>query len=166
VLRGFNLYGDPHHWSASSAATGVPGGRPPMPALFSFLATTKYPASLDFLLMTLGPTIVLLPLLEGARGWLAARLAVFGRVPFFYYALHIPLIHVLALVVSALRLGEVSPWLFTNHPTGNRPPPDGYTWSLPLLYVVWVVAIAILYVACRWFADVKARRSDWWLSYL
>jgi uncharacterized membrane protein len=156
VLRGFNLYGDPNHWSA--------GGR--LPAPFSFLAATKYPASLDFLLMTLGPTILILPLVEGAGGTVAGALTVFGRVPFFYYALHIPLIHVLALVVSKVRLGEVSWWLFTNHPMGNPPPPDGYTWSLPLLYLVWAIAVAILYVACRWFAAVKARRSDWWLSYV
>jgi hypothetical protein len=60
----------------------------------------------------------------------------------------------------------VSPWLFTNHPMGNPPPPDGYTWTLPLLYLVWAVAIAILYFACRWFAALKARRTDWWLRYL
>jgi uncharacterized membrane protein len=156
VLRGFNLYGDPNRWSA--------GGR--LPALFSFLAATKYPASLDFLLMTLGPTILILPLLEGAHGTVARVLTVFGRVPFFYYALHIPLIHVLAIVVSKVRLGEVSWWLFTNHPSGNPPPPDGYTWSLPLLYLVWAIAVAILYVASRWFAELKARRSDWWLSYV
>ena len=90
----------------------------------------------------------------------------FGRVPFFYYALHIPLIHALALVVSLLREGPVDPWLFTNHPMGNPPAPDGYMWSLGLLYLVWAIAVGILYVACRWFAAVKARRTDWWLSYL
>jgi uncharacterized membrane protein len=163
VLRGFNLYGDP--WAWSSAAAG-PGGRSGMPPLFSFLATTKYPASLDFLLMTLGPAMAVMPSLEGARGALARRLTVFGRVPFFYYALHIPLIHLLAVVVSVARFGAMSPWLFTNHPMGNPPPPDGYAWSLGLLYLVWAIAIAVLYVPCQWFGEVKARRSDWWLSYL
>jgi uncharacterized membrane protein len=163
VLRRFNLYGDPRPWSAGVAG---PNGRPPMPALLAFLNTTKYPASLDFLLMTLGPTIALIPLLEGARGTLSRWISIFGRVPFFYYMLHIPLIHALALVVSAIRLGAVSPWLFTNHPMGNPEPPDGYTWSLALLYVVWVLAIVILYFACRWFVGLKARRKDWWLSYL
>ncbi len=156
VLRTFNLYGDPNHWS--------PSGR--LPAPLSFLSTTKYPASLDFLLMTLGPTILLMPLLDGARGWLARALTVFGRVPFFYYALHIPLIHALALVVSRIRTGEVSWWLFTNHPMGNPPPPDGYTWSLPLLYLVWALAIALLYPACVWFAGVRARTSSPWLKFL
>ena len=139
-----------------------------MPALLSFLNTTKYPASLSFLLMTLGPTIALIPLLDRARGRIANWLTVFGRVPFFYYVLHIPLIHALALVVSAIRLGSVSAWLFTNHPMGNPPPPDGYTWSLGLLYLVWAVAIVMLYFPCRWYADLKARRSDLatWLKYL
>lgn len=163
LLRGFNLYGDPSPWNA--AGQGGDGG-PPMPALLSFLNTTKYPASLSFLLMTLGPTIALIPLLERARGAVARFVAVFGRVPFFYYVLHIPLIHALALVVSRIRLGEVSPWLFANHPMGNPPPPDGYTWSLGLLYLVFAVTIALLYVPCRWFSDLKARRSDWWLRYL
>jgi len=152
VLRGFNLYGDPRPWNGTS--------------LLAFLNTTKYPASLSFLLMTLGPVIGLLPILETARGPVARWLTVFGRVPFFFYVLHIPLIHVLALIVSKVRLGEVSPWLFANHPMGNPDAPDGYMWSLALLYAVWAAAIVPLYFACRWFADLKARRSDWWLSYL
>jgi uncharacterized membrane protein len=151
VLRGFNLYGDPHPWSKN---------------LFSFLNTTKYPASLDFLLMTLGPTMALIPVLDSADGAVARALGVFGRVPFFYYALHIPLIHTLALGASLVREGRLDPWLFTNHPMGNPPPPDGYMWDLGLLYLVWAIAVGILYVACRWFAGVKARRTDWWLSYL
>src|SRR5882762_9187510 len=156
VLRGSNIYGDPRPWSSAT----------PMPALLSFLNTTKYPASLSFLLMTLGPTIALIPLLDRARGRMANWLTVFGRVPFFYYVLHIPLIHALALIVSKIRLGEVSPWLFTNHPMGNPPAPDGYTWSLGLLYLVWAVAVLLLYFPCRWYADLKARRQDWWLKYL
>ncbi len=156
VLRGTNLYGDPRPWSATT----------PMPALLSFLNTTKYPASLSFLLMTLGPTIALIPLLDRVRGRVAHWLTIFGRVPFWYYVLHIPLIHALALIVSMIRLGEASPWLFTNHPMGNPPPPDGYTWSLGLLYIVWAAAIVLLYFPCRWYADLKARRRDWWLKYL
>ena len=163
VLRGFNLYGDPRPWHLSVQHQD---SSPGMPALFSFLNGTKYPASLDFLLMTLGPIIALMPLLETARGTFARTIALFGRVPFFFYVLHIPLIHALALVVSKIRLGSISPWLFTNHPMGNPEPPEGYTWSLPLLYVVWAISIAILYFACRWFANVKATRTTWWLKYL
>src|SRR3989454_8317218 len=107
VLRGFNLYGDPRPWSSGT----------PIPALLSFLNTTKYPASLSFLLMTLGPTIALIPLLDRARGRVARWLTVFGRVPFFYYVLHIPLIHALALVVSKIRTGTVDPWLLDRKST-------------------------------------------------
>jgi uncharacterized membrane protein len=163
VLRGFNVYGDPRPWGPPSPS---PDGRPAMPALLSFLNTTKYPASLSFLLMTLGPTIALVPMLERVRGRVAGWIEVFGRVPFFFYLLHIPLIHVLAIVISKIRLGSVSPWLFENHPMGNGPPPEGYVWSLPLLYLVWAVAIVLLYFACRWFADFKRRRTDAWLRYL
>jgi len=161
VLRGFNLYGDPRPWPLPAR-----NGAPPMPALFAFLNTNKYPASLNFLLMTLGPTIALVPLLERARGALAGWITLFGRVPFFYYMLHIPLIHALALVVSTIRIGAVSPWLFTNHPMGSPPPPEGYAWSLPLLYLVWTVALGLLFFASRWFAGLKTRRKDWWLRYL
>jgi uncharacterized membrane protein len=163
VLRGFNLYGDPRPWHAAAQGRN---GLPPMPALLAFLNTTKYPASLCFLLMTLGPIIALIPSLEGLRGTLARRIAIFGRVPFFFYLLHIPLIHALALVVSKIRLGVVSPWLFTNHPMGNPEPPEGYVWSLPLLYLIWGITIGLLYLPCESFADLKARRNDWWLKYL
>ena len=162
LLRGTNGYGDPRPW----AAPQPDGEGPSLPAYLSFLNTAKYPASLSFLLMTLGPTIALIPLLERARGSVAGWLTVFGQVPFFFYLLHIPLIHALALVVSLIRGGSVSPWLFENHPMGNPGPPDGYTWNLGLLYLVWAIATVLLYFACRWFADVKQRRRDWWLRYL
>jgi len=160
VLRGVDLYGDPRPWSAGNSGAGR------MPAVFAFLSTNKYPASLDFLLMTLGPTIVAISLVERAHGALSRTIAMFGRVPLFFYVLHIPLIHALALAISLIRAGEISPWLFANHPMGAPPAPDGYAWSLPLLYLVWAIAIAILYFACRWFVELKRRRSDWWLSYL
>ncbi len=156
VLRATNAYGDPVPWTVMRG----------MPPALAFLNTTKYPASLLFLLMTLGPFILLFPWLDRVRGAVADAIATIGRVPFFYYVLHIPLIHALALLVSLIRGGAVSPWLFANHPMGNPPPPDGYRWPLWLLYLTWALALGILYPACRWFAGVKARRSDKWLSYL
>jgi len=123
-------------------------------------------ASLLFLLMTLGPMFLVLPALETARGRLAGALVTFGRVPFFFYILHIPLIHGMALLVSLVRTGAVDPWLFTNHPMMNPEPPDGYPWRLSQLYLVWAIAVVILYVACRWFAKVKARNKSAWLRYL
>jgi len=163
ILRYFKIYGDPRPWTSAAAAVN---GRPGMPPLLSFLNTTKYPGSLLFLLMTLGPTIALIPMLEHARGAVANFFSLFGRVPFFYYVLHIPLIHLLAICASLLLSGHVDAWLFTNHPMGNPPPPDGYMWSLATLYAVWTVAITILYFACRWYADLKSRRMDWWLRYI
>jgi uncharacterized membrane protein len=170
VLRGLDLYGDPGKWNPppdpSAAAADAAKGRPPMPPLLRFLNTNKYPASLLFLLMTLGPMIAVIPLLETAHGALARVLIVYGRVPFFYYVLHIPLIHVAAIAVSFLREGHANAWLFANHPMGNPPPPDGYTWGLPLLYLVTFIVVAILYVPCRWMGGLKARREDAWLRYL
>lgn len=187
ILRGFDIYGNPRPWrlpapaQAAAAASGhaAQAAAPPTgatkanapaptqaPALLRFLATTKYPASLLFLLMTLGPMLIAVPLLEHAHGAVARVLAIYGRVPFFYYVLHIPLIHLVALGVSLIELGRVSPWLFTNHPMLNPPPPDGYMWGLPTLYLVWTLVLIPLYFVCRWYAGVKARSTNPLLSYL
>ena len=188
LLRGFNLHGDPRPWvapahppivqsqpssaaasanSATQQAAPVAPRRPQAPAWISFLNTTKYPASLLFLLMTLGPMLLVLPFLENAGGPVTGALKIFGRVPFFYYALHIPLIHFAAIIVSLLRTGSVSPWLFMNHPVMNPPAPPVYIWSLGLLYLVWVIVVMALYLPCRWFAALKQRRKDiGFLSYL
>ena len=155
------------------AGTNAPAGAanqrrqpPPAPALMQFLGTNKYPASLLFLLMTLGPTILLIPLLERARGPVANVLSVFGRVPFFYYVLHIPLIHLIFVALSIARFGSVIPWMTANHPMFNPPPPPGYTYSLTALYAITLLAVIVLYFPCKWFADLKARRTNGWLSYL
>ena len=142
------------------------GGEEAPPFLFRLLNQQKYPASQLFLLMTLGPTIALIPLAERAKGWLAGALATFGRVPMFYYLLHIPTIHLAAMVVSVVRTGSVTPALIGNFPLDPPKMPEGYRWSLPLLYLVWALCIALLYVACRWYAGVKARRKGGWLKYI
>jgi uncharacterized membrane protein len=155
--------------SAAPSASNASAPRrqpPPAPALLQFLGTNKYPASLLFLLMTLGPAIVLIPLLERAHGPVARVLTVFGRVPFFYYVLHIPLIHLIFVALSIARFGTVIPWLTANHPMFVPPPPPGYTYSLTALYAITLLAVTVLYVPCRWFASLKSRRSDRWLSYL
>jgi uncharacterized membrane protein len=152
VLRAAKWYGDPRPWN------GVSG--------LQFLNTTKYPASLQFLLMTLGPTVALVPLLERARGFFARILIVFGRVPLFYYVLHIPLIHLAACLVSLVREGRIDPWLFANHPMMPPPAPAGYAWSLPLLYAVTAAVVVILYFPCRWYGALKARRDGAWLHLL
>jgi len=151
---------------ASILAAGAHPGPDTPPFLIRVLAQRKYPASPLFLLMTLGPTIAFIPVAERLSGWLAKTMDVFGRVPLFFYILHIPLIHALACVVSLMREGRVDPWLFANHPLDPGPAPAGYRWSLALLYAVWLVALGILYVACRWYAGVKARRASRWLRYV
>lgn len=145
VLRTFNVYGDPRHWS------------PEQP--LSFLNTAKYPASLLFLLMTLGPLILLMPAADRSRGAIASALETFGRVPLFYYVLHIPLIHLAAVAISLIRTGAVTPWLFGNHPLEPPEPPDGYRWSLTLLYLVTAVCVGVLYVACRWYAQWRREHA-------
>ena len=161
-----NASAQPASGGAPGAANGQRRQPPPAPALLQFLGTNKYPASLLFLLMTLGPTILLIPLLERARGPVANVLTVFGRVPFFYYVLHIPLIHLIFVALSIARFGTVIPWMTANHPMFNPPPPPGYTYSLTALYAITILAVTILYFPCRWFAALKARRSDRWLTYL
>ena len=156
VLRGFNLYGDPRPWPAQQN----------VPAPIAFLNTAKYPASLLFLLMTLGPTLIAVALLEGARGRVARWIAVFGRVPFFYYVLHIPLIHLVAVLISLVRTPESTGWLVGNHPFLPPDVPEGYRYSLPLLYAVFALVVVALYFPSRWFAELKAKRKEWWLSYL
>lgn len=158
ALRALDGFGDPRHWH-DLMTKGWPG-------LLAFLNTSKYPASFLFLLMTLGPTIALLALVENAKGWLAQKLEIFGRVPLFYYVLHIPLIHLAAIAVSLIRTGAVAPWLFANHPLTPGQAPAGYQWSLPLLYLVWAIVVVILYFPCRWYAALKARNKSTWLSYL
>ena len=158
LLRGIDVYGDPRHWRATGPVQA--------PTLLRFINTSKYPASLQFLLMTLGPMILLLPLADRARGKIGEIFAVFGRVPMFYYLLHIPVIHLAAVIVSIAREGRVNPWLFTNLPTMSPSAPEGYMWSLGLLYGVFVIVVALLYFPCRWYARRKATNPAPWMRYI
>jgi uncharacterized membrane protein len=141
-----------------------PAPERPLPFLFRLLDQQKYPASQLYLTMTLGPTIALLPLLDHARGRIAEVLRTFGRVPMFYYLLHIPTIHVAALLVTLLREGQLHPEWYASAPFASVPP--DHRWTLGLLYVVFVLVVAALYAPCRWFDRLKARRKDGWIRYL
>jgi uncharacterized membrane protein len=152
VLRATGIYGDPRPWAHVNP--------------LGFLATTKYPASLLFLLMTLGPVLIAIPFLENARGRVAGWLSVFGRVPFFYYVLHIPTIHLVALLIAFVRTPGSTGWLIANHPMMPPPVPPGYMWSLGLLYLVTAVVVIGLYFPCRWFARVKAEERRPWMRFL
>jgi uncharacterized membrane protein len=158
LLRGINIYGDPAPWSSQATPTFT---------VLSFLNTNKYPPSLLFLLMTLGPALCFLSVIDRKTpGWLRPA-NTFGRVPMFYYLVHFPLIHLLAVGAAAIRYGDVAP-LFQS-PTVDRFPftqPPGWGLGLPVVYAMWIAVVLLMYPLSRWFAALKQRRKDAWLSYL
>ncbi|HTL05308.1 MAG TPA: hypothetical protein VL241_06135, partial [Gemmatimonadales bacterium] len=158
LLRWANWYGDPRPWSPQ---------RSPGFTLLSFLNTTKYPPSLLFLAMTLGPLLLFLRAVDrGWPGWLRPALP-YGKVPLFYYVLHVVLLHLIAIALCAARFGAVH-WMFES-PTIDKFPvtqPPGWPLSLPLVYLIWLGVVVALYPLCRWFAGVKQRHRAIWLSYL
>jgi uncharacterized membrane protein len=161
ILRALNGYGDPAPWAPQSSSVFT---------LLSFLNTSKYPPSLAFLLMTLGPMFLLLAWFDRATLKESNPLVVFGRVPLFYFVAHFYAAHIAAVLLALIRYGSDAV-RFIFHPVpsmgGPRelfPPQFGY--DLWVAYVVWVVIVIALYPVCRWFARVKAERRDWWLSYL
>ncbi len=153
-LRALNVYGDPHPWSVQDS---------PVKTLLSFLDTHKYPPSLLYLMMTLGPAIAILPLLERWEGKIASFVMVFGRVPLFYYILHLYLIHVLALIAARATVGRFG-FLLSNTPFENFP--ANYGFSLGIVYAVWIGVILLLYIPCKAFARVKRQSRNPFLSYL
>jgi uncharacterized membrane protein len=159
LLRAVNVYGD-------SVRPWILQDEPLFTAL-SFLNCHKYPPSLHYLLMTLGPAILALALFDRDTGPLGRLFVVFGRVPLFYYLIHIPLIHALAVALDQIRFGW-SPLVDKGFWDLRLPElPQGYGVSLPVVYLIWLGVIVTLYPLCRWFAGVKQRHRDvWWLSYL
>jgi uncharacterized membrane protein len=156
VIRAINIYGDPSPWTAQTTATKT---------ALSFLAVSKYPPSFLYLLMTLGPAMLLLAWLERKKpGWLGAVLITYGRVPFFFYVLQWATTHSLAVVASRIA-GKPTDYLFGNLGFGPPPGPD-FGFGLGMTYFLWLVGVTLLYPLCRWYAGVKRRRRDWWLSYL
>jgi uncharacterized membrane protein len=158
ALRFANVYGDPVRWSAQASA---------MRTLLSFLNASKYPPSLLFLCMTLGPASLILWLLDGGTPRVLKPALTFGRVPLFYFMLHLPLIHLAALAVCAARYGETH-WIFESARLNQFPftRPPGWGYSLPVVYAIWIGIVLALYPLCVWFAGVKQRRRNWWLGYL
>ena len=152
VLRALNVYGDLHQWTTQKDA---------LLTFFSFMNATKYPPSLDYLLITLGPAIAALAFLDKGMGSLGKFFVVYGRVPMFYYVVHIYFIHALA-VLAALTQGFDASSLFK--PMWGFP--ETYGFGLGVVYLVWISVVLVLYPACRWFAELKRRRKDVWLSYL
>lgn len=158
LLRFINVYGDPARWSAQRSAVFT---------VLSFVNTTKYPPSLLFLLMTLGPVLLLLSAVDGRRVRALEPATVLGRVPMFYFLLHFTLIHLLAVVASQVRFGGVH-WMFESPSPDKYPVTQlpGWPAPLPVVYAVWITVVLLAYPVCRWYGSVKQRRRDWWLSYL
>jgi uncharacterized membrane protein len=158
ILRGVNIYGDARPWV--HAPTGLF-------TVLSFLNASKYPPSLLFLMMTLGPALLFVRAVDGRTPAFLRPAVVFGRVPLFYFVVHAFAIHALAVGVCYWRFGAVH-WMFESPGLAQYPvtQPPGWPSPLPIVYLIWVAVVLMLYPLCRWFARVKQQRNDWWLSYL
>ena len=161
LIRAVDIYGDPQHWHKQKNIVFT---------VLSFINTTKYPPSLDFLLMTLGPAIIALAFFEtsaaaAAAGAIRRFFVTFGRVPLFFYILQWFTSHLIAVVLH-FAFGKPVRWLFQTPIDWFTNPPKGNGFSLPVVYLSWITGVLLLYPVCKWFAGVKARRRDWWLSYL
>jgi uncharacterized membrane protein len=153
VIRALNVYGDPNPWKPDSGSAAA--------SLMSFLGTTKYPPSLLFLLMTLGPAAIACAFIERLYAPLRNVLVTFGRAPLAFYLAHLYLIHFVAMMLGVAQGHSASQFL-----THYRFFPQGFGVGLAGVYLVWIAVVLALYPLCRWVADVKARRRDWWLSYV
>ncbi len=158
ILRGVNIYGDPIRWSAQKSTAFT---------VLCFLNTNKYPPSLLFLLMTLGPALLFLCWIDGRKPWFFRPVLVFGRVPFFFFLLHIPLIHLIALTACYVRYQHVH-WMFESPSIAQFPFTAPPGWGLPLtgVYLLWGCVLIALYPLSDWFARLKQRRTDVWLRYV
>lgn len=158
VLRVLNVYGDPSRWSTQASA---------LYTMLSFLNTTKYPPSLLYLCMTLGPALLLLAWGDREANRALRPVVMVGRVPFFYYVVHFASIHALAALVCLIRFGTAVP--MTQSPDLGHYPfsaPAGWGYSLPVVYGVWLLIVLWMLPLCRWFAGVKQRHPSRLLSYL
>jgi uncharacterized membrane protein len=158
LLRYINTYGDLSHWSAQNSFAFT---------ILSFLNVSKYPPSLLYILMTLGPALIILAVTEKPLNAFTKKIIVFGRVPMFYYLLHIFLIHLFALIAATISGHKWSDMILTTM-VNRSPALKGYGFNLLTVYIVWVALICILYPICKWFANYKRthRSGQWWLSYL
>jgi uncharacterized membrane protein len=158
LLRATNVYGDPAPWSAQPS---------PVFTVLSFFNTTKYPPSLLFLLMTVGPLLIFLWAVDRDTPSSLRFTLTYGRVPLFYFLLHLPVIHALAAIVCAARYGTAH-WMFESPDLAHYPftTPPGWDLPLTIVYGIWIVVVAALYPVCRWFGALKRRRRDAWLQFL
>jgi uncharacterized membrane protein len=157
IIRFINIYGDPIPWTTQAT---------PFFTFLSFLDVTKYPPSLLYVLVTLGPAILFLAFAENINNVFSRAVTVLGRVPLFYYVLHIYFIHLFAIVAALYLHYDASTMVF-NTWIGFSTELKGYGFSLGTTYLVWITLLIVLYPLCKWFEGYKARHRDkWWLSYL
>lgn len=155
VLRYFNVYGDSAQWSMQETLEL---------SIISFLNFTKYPVSLIYLSLFLGFAMILMSTLDRELGKWSYPLRYVGQAPFFFYILHIPILHIAGVALALFTFGDAD-WLFR---AVLGPTPQEYSYGYELLptYIAWVGVVVLLYLPSRWFAQLKTRRKDWWLSYL
>jgi len=157
ILRYLQVYGDPAPWSVQKNA---------MFTVMSFLNTTKYPVSLMYSLMTLGPVLIILAMMERVRLNFLQPLVVFGRVPLFYYILHFFLIHAVSLVAYMISSEKSFSEIDLHFSAGFGGIPPGVGVELPWVYPIWIAIVLLLYPVCRWYNQYKSTHKHWWLSYL
>jgi uncharacterized membrane protein len=158
VLRLTNIYGDNAHWSQQSSSLFT---------FLSFLNTSKYPPSLLFILMTIGPALLFLAFTESVRSGITNIISVFGRVPFFFYIIHLYLIHFFALLVAGIMPGYHWTDLILERPLWFADELKGFGFSLPVVYIIWAGVVVVLYPVCKWYDRYKQQhREKWWLSYI
>jgi uncharacterized membrane protein len=153
LIRALNVYGDPNAWEVDPSSSTA--------SVTSFLGTTKYPPSLLFLLMTLGPAAILCAFADRLRGPISEALVTLGRAPLAFYISHLYLIHALAIALGSAQ-GFAAEQFLTHY----RFFPQGFGVGLLGVYLIWIVVVILLYPFCRWVAAVKARRQEWWLGYV
>lgn len=157
ILRTWNLYGDGNHWLPYETTEK---------SIISFFNVSKYPPSLSFLLITLGPALLFLRAIDTVKTKFTDKLLVFGRVPFFYYVLHIFVIHVVA-IIGLLITGKDWKLMILDNETLSTGMLQGYGYSLFTVYLVWIAIVVALYPVCKAYMRYKANNRDkWWLSYL
>ncbi|SKA08001.1 DUF1624 domain-containing protein [Sediminibacterium ginsengisoli] len=153
ILRWVNIYGDPNPWTSQHDHLAT---------VLSFFNVTKYPPSLQYLCITIGPALILLAWLEKAKGAWTNIVVVYGRVPMFYYLLHFFLIHVLCTIAFLLS-GRPMADAFTGMMAFR---PNDFGFSLGVVYLIWIFVVAVLYKPCKWYGQYKAAHRKWWLTYL
>lgn len=159
VLRTWNLYGNPAHWAPQPTV---------VQSAMAFMDVEKYPPSLQYLLITLVPALLTLALLDGRTiaGGLGGAIVTFGRVPFFFYVLQWNTAHIAGIIVTAALGKSIGPYFMNLLDLFSTQPPPDFGGPLWTVYVSWILSLIVIYPLCRWFAGVKARRRDWWLSYV